>query len=98
LRDKTDWPSRGDLDEIQNILLSDYVVTFRSYEPIDGEQHALRIGVEYPSGSKKFTYDNNRFEALEPPPVAEIDNEISMLSQRIQSSPDGNPYFPARGQ
>lgn len=86
------------VEEIQNILLSDYVVTFRSYEPIDGEQHALRIGVEYPSGSKKFTYDNNRFEALEPPPVAEIDNEISVLSQRIPSSPDGNPYFPARDQ
>lgn len=86
------------VEEIQNILLSDYVVTFRSYEPIDGEQHALRVGIEYPSGSKKFTYDNSQFEALEPPPVAEIDNAINMLSQRIQPSPDGNPYFPARGQ
>lgn len=84
------------VEEIQNILLSDYVVTFRSYEPIDGEQHALRIGIEYPSGSKKFTYDNSQFEALEPPPVAEIDNEINMLSQRIPLY--SNPYFPARGQ
>lgn len=86
------------VEEIQNILLSDYVVTFRSYEKIDGAQHALRIGVEYPSGSKKFTYDSSQFEAIEAPPIAQIDNAINMLNQRIPSSPDGNPYFPARGQ
>ncbi len=86
------------VEEIQNILLSDYVVTFRSYEQIDGAQHAVRVGIEYPSGSKKFTYDSAQFEALEPPHVAEIDNAINMLNQRMPAPPDGNPYFPARGQ
>lgn len=86
------------VEDIQNILLSDYVVTFRSYENVDGGMHALKLGVEYPSGSKKFTYDSSQFEAMEAPPVAEIDNAIRMLNQRMPVSPDGNPYFPARGQ
>lgn len=86
------------VESIQNILLSDYVITFRSYEDIDGEQHALRVGVEYPSGSKKFAYDGSQFEAMEAPPIAQIDNAIKMLNQRMPALPDNNPYFPRRGQ
>jgi len=86
------------VEEIQNILLSDYVVTFRSYEKVDGDMHALKIGVEYPTGSKKFTYDSSQFEAMEAPPIAEIDNAIRMLNQKMPPAPDGSPYFPARGQ
>ncbi len=39
------------VEEIQNIIQSDYVVTFRSYLPVDGNEHVFKIGVVYPSGS-----------------------------------------------
>ena len=80
------------VEDVQNILLSDYVITFRSYVPVDGEKHALKVGVEYPSGSKQITYDSSQFEAIEPPPVPEIVNAINILNQKIPASPDG-PYF-----
>ncbi len=80
------------VEDIQNILLSDYVITFRSYEEVDGEQHALKIGVEYPSGSKKFAYDSSQFEAIEAPPIAQIDNAINMLNQKIPALADKNPF------
>jgi Mg-chelatase subunit ChlD len=79
------------IEQIQNILLSDYVVTFLSYVPVDGEQHMAKLGVEYPSGSGKFTYDNAAFEAIEPPPVQGIESAVQMLRQKIV--PVANPYF-----
>ncbi len=81
------------VEGIQNILLSDYVITFRSYIPVDGEKHALKVGVEYPSGSKKYTYDSSKFEAMEPPPAAPIMKAIQMLNQKMPASSDGSPYF-----
>lgn len=81
------------VENIQNILLSDYVITFRSYEEVDGAKHAIKIGVEYPSGSKKFAYDSSQFEAMEAPPVAPVDNAINMLNQRIPALADKNPFF-----
>ncbi len=81
------------VEKIQNILLSDYVITFRSYQKIDGEQHALKVGIEYPTGSKKFTYSNTKFEAVEPPPITALTNAINTLNQVMPVSADGNPYF-----
>jgi Mg-chelatase subunit ChlD len=81
------------VEEVQNILQSDYVVTFRSYQPVDGEQHSFKLGVEYPAGSGKYTYDDGRFEALEPPPLAEIRDQLERLSAAMPGLPDGNPYF-----
>lgn len=81
------------VEEIQNILQSDYVLTFRSYVPVDGEKHNLKLGVEYPSGSGKYVYDDTEFEAIQPPPIPEIDNAISQMSQKIPALPDGNPYW-----
>jgi hypothetical protein len=86
------------VEGIQNILLSDYVITFRSYIDVDGEQHAIKVGIEYPSGSKQFTYDSTKFEAMEPVPADEILNIIKTLDQRIPVSPDGNPFFTKPGQ
>lgn len=86
------------VENIQNILLSDYVITFRSYQEVDGDQHALKIGVEYPTGSKKFVYDSSRFEAMEALPVAQIDNAISTLNQKIPALPDGDPFYSRHGQ
>ena len=81
------------VEEVQNILQSDYVVTFRSYQPVDGEQHSFKLGIEYPAGSGKYTYDDGRFEALEPPPLAEIREHMERLSAAMPGLPDGNPYL-----
>ena len=81
------------VEEIQNINQSDYVLTYRAYVPVDGEMHALKLGVEYPSGSGKFTYDAGSFEAIEPPPVGGIVEKISALTQTIPPLPTANPFF-----
>jgi len=81
------------VEEIQNILQSDYVVTFRSYIPVDGEKHSLKIGVEYPSGSGKYVYDNATFEAIQPPPIPQVKQTQQMLNKKIPALPDGDPYW-----
>ncbi|MGH8476180.1 MAG: hypothetical protein ACRERV_04705 [Methylococcales bacterium] len=60
------------VEQIQNIIQSDYVLTFRSAIEVDGEDHAIKVGIEYPSGSGKFIYENARMEAIEPPPIPAI--------------------------
>jgi len=83
------------VEDIQHILQNDYVLTFRSYIPIDGEAHAYKVGVEYPARSGKYTYEGGRFEAIEPPPVKEIKELKEKLSGYLQQLPDGNPHFSA---
>lgn len=85
------------VEEIQNILQSDYVVTLRSYIEPDGMKHNIKIGVEYPSGSGKYVYDDAEFEAIQPPPVPQINDAIMKLSEKIPERPDG-PYYPAPGK
>jgi Mg-chelatase subunit ChlD len=84
------------IDGIQNVLQSDYVLTFRSYVPVDGRDHNLKVGVEYPSKSGKFTYQGTTFEAIEPPPVPAIDAKIDALAAAIPPAPGDDPYFPRR--
>ncbi|MGK2959447.1 MAG: vWA domain-containing protein [Acidimicrobiales bacterium] len=82
------------VEQIQNIIQSDYVVTFRSVLPVDGAEHALKLGVEYPSGSGKFTYDNAKFEAIEPPPVPSLIQGVQQLETMFPKLPAGvEPYF-----
>lgn len=82
------------VEQIQNIIQSDYVLTFRSVIPVDGEEHAIKVGVEYPSGSGKFTYQNAKMEAIEPPPVPAIMQEIQHLDSVFAPLPPGaTPYF-----
>lgn len=85
------------VEEIQNINQSDYVVTYRAYVPVDGEAHALKLGVEYPSGSGKFTYDTGSFEAIEPPPVGGIVEKLGALNQAMPPLPNSNPFFEQAG-
>lgn len=85
------------VEEIQNINQSDYVLTYRAYVPVDGETHSLKLGIEYPSGSGKFTYDSGSFEAIEPPPVGGIMEKLKALGQAIPPSPNGNPFFEQPG-
>jgi Mg-chelatase subunit ChlD len=82
------------VEEIQNILQNDYVVTFRSYIDPDGESYAVKVGVEYPTGSGKFTYENARFEAIEPPPVPELKKLSDQFDKLLPKlSGDEGPYF-----
>jgi hypothetical protein len=87
------------IEEILNILQNDYVVTFRSYLPVDGESHALKIGIEYPSRSGKMTYQSAHFEAIEAPPVERLLKEQAKLNEALKVLPDANPYLgnPAAG-
>jgi hypothetical protein len=82
------------VEQIQNIIQSDYVLTFRSVVPVDGEEHAIKVGVEYPSGSGKFTYENAKMEAIEPPPVPAILQEMQRMDSLFPPLPAGaTPYF-----
>lgn len=82
------------VEQIQNIIQSDYVLTFRSAIPVDGEEHAIKVGVEYPSGSGKYIYENAKMEALEPPPVAPVLKKLQVLEGYIPPLPQSaTPYF-----
>ena len=81
------------VEEIQYITQNDYVLTFRAYVPVDGNRHPLKVGLDYPSGSGKYIYDDTSFEAIEPPPVPALMDQIARMSQIIAPLPDGNPYF-----
>ena len=85
------------VEEIQNINQSDYVLTYRAYVPVDGETHSIKLGIEYPSGSGKFTYDSGSFEAIEPPPVGGIVEKLKALGQAIPPLPNANPFFEQPG-
>lgn len=82
------------VEQIQNIIQSDYVLTFRSAIEVDGEEHAIKVGVEYPSGSGKFSYENAKMEAIEPPPVPAIVQQIQAMDGYFPPLPEGmTPYF-----
>ncbi|EGV29525.1 von Willebrand factor type A [Thiorhodococcus drewsii AZ1] len=81
------------VEQVQNIIQSDYVITFRSYIEPDGERHNLKVGIEFPSGSGKYMSDDTYFEAIQPPPIAPIQKALKALNQKIPPVPSGNPYW-----
>jgi hypothetical protein len=81
------------VEDIYNILKNDYVLVFRSYVPVDGETHALKVGLEYPSRSGRMTYQSAEFEAIEPPPVDRVRQAQAQCNQMIPALPDANPYL-----
>ena len=49
---------------------------------------------QYPTGSGKYTYDNTKFEAVESPPLPQIEQKLSELSRAMPALPAGmEPYF-----
>lgn len=60
------------IEDIQNVMQSDYVLTFRAYIPVDGDKHNIKVGVEYPTGSGVMYYDSSTFETIEPPTFPKI--------------------------
>ena len=81
------------VEEVQNILQNDYIVTFRAYLEVDGENHNMKVGLEYPSRSGKMTYQGAEFEAIEPPPVERILAAQNKIADALKPLPDGNPYM-----
>ncbi len=81
------------VESVQNILLSDYVLVFRSNLDVDGEQHALKVGVEYPTGSQHFTYDSAKFEAMEALRATPILEAVESLKKLMPVPADGSPFY-----
>ncbi len=82
------------VEDIQrNILQGDYVITFRAYIPVDGAKHDFMVGVEYPRGSGKITYQSAQFSAIQPPPLPPIRDAMVKLNGKLKPIPDGNPYL-----
>ncbi len=80
------------VENIQYILQSDYVVTLRAYLPVDGKKYALKVGIEYPSGSGKVRYQSAEFETIEPPSFPKIQQAQERLNKVLPFLPDMNPY------
>jgi hypothetical protein len=90
------------IEDIQNVMQSDYVLTFRSYIPVDGARHNVKVGIEYPTGSGVMYYDASTFETLEPPTFPLIIEAQQKIDKAIPALPDGdlylrNPFVPAAG-
>jgi hypothetical protein len=81
------------VEDIQNILQSDYVITFRAYIPVDGEKHIVKVGIEYPSGSGKMRYESGEFEAISPPVFPKILEAQERLNAIFPGLADANPYM-----
>lgn len=91
--DVSDNPGRMTpiVEGLHRTMQNDYVVTFRSYVPVDGAAHNLKVGLEYPSGSGQLQYQSTTFEAISPPPVPAITEARRMLDQRIPAV--DSPYL-----
>jgi len=81
------------IEDIQNIMQNDYVLTFRSYIPVDGEKHTVKIGVEYPTGSGIMYYDTSSFETLEPPTFPRILEAQQKIDKALPALKDEELYL-----
>lgn len=81
------------IEDIQNVLQSDYVVTFRAYLPIDGKKHIVKVGIEYPAGSGRIRYESANFETLEPPTFKKILQAQERLNLVLPSLGQERPYL-----
>lgn len=82
------------VERIQHIIQNDYVVTFRSYVPADGESHKFAIGVEYPTRSGKVrTQRGLEFEAVDLSSVQRVAQELEKMSRRLPPLADADPYL-----
>lgn len=90
------------IEDIQNVMQSDYVLTFRAYVPVDGDKHNFKVGVEYPTGSGVMYYDTSTFETIEPPTFPKILEAQQKLDKVIPAVKGEelyvrNPFAPTGG-
>lgn len=79
------------MDEIQSINRHDYVLTFRSYLPVDGRRHNMKVVLNYEG---RAHLDNAEFETIEVPLLTDQMRRARMsLERKIAALPDGNPYL-----
>ncbi len=69
------------VQHIHQINRSDYVITFRSYVPVDGEKHAYKIGLRYPANTGQFLFQGGEFEAIDVTPALS-DPQIGSIWER----------------
>ncbi len=84
------------VEDIQNIMQNDYVLTFRSYIPVDGAKYSVKVGLEYPTGSGKMRYNSDYFEAVAMPMLESIMTTQDKLDKTMPLLEDANPYVPNR--
>jgi hypothetical protein len=87
------------IQKIHQINRSDYVVTFRSYVPIDGEAHNFKVGLAYPSNTGRGLYQEGSFEAIQSPALAfpEGQEYWARLNAKFPELPGANPYLDVPG-
>lgn len=77
-------------NKIQAINRHDYVLTFRSYLPVDGKKHNLKVLLNYEG---RAHFDDAYFEAVEVPAFNDAIRRAKMaLERRMPPLPDENPY------
>lgn len=74
------------LEEIHSIATSDYVVTFKACNPVDGNFHPFKIGVEYPARSGSVSYDSSHFEAIQLPNYKDIVALREKIKERMNDT------------
>ena len=85
------------LQNLQAIGKNDLIITFRSYLDVDGEDHSLKVGMEYPARSGSVNYGNARFEAMDSIPIPQVDQVKAEFEKVLKPLADGNPYHVREG-
>lgn len=79
--------SLGDMtravEDVHNITQGDYVVTFISELPIDGERHSMKVGLEWPSQSGRIRLEDAQFEAISLISFPRVQEECRKLAGRF---------------
>jgi len=52
------------VENVHSILQGDYVVTFLSDLPVDGEKHNMKIGLEWPNQSGRIRFEDISYDAM----------------------------------
>ena len=81
------------VDEVMDIVQSDYILTFRAYSPVNGQKYPFKIGIEYPSKSGKFRTDNAHYEAIRFPNIGNVNQAKKELAENLKPLEDSNPYL-----
>lgn len=83
-------------DKIQSINRSDYVLTFRAYQPVDGNRYSGQVVVNYEG---RGTHDEFTYQTMQPPLITPGMREIwNRLNAEMPPVPDSNPYMTGRGE
>jgi hypothetical protein len=84
-------------DKIQSINRQDYVLTFRAYQPVDGNKYLGQIIINYEG---RGTHDEFSFQTMEVPLMNQSMRDIKQrLENAIPALPQGmSPYVQAPGE